>query len=106
MLYLAAYLMNMKRDSPILGFVIGLVLPLVGLFVMYTIWGSHEGVFEFVKGLTHRRGMATKVFTLSLLTNLIPFAYCNIKRIDYTMRGIFVITMIYVALIVMAMFVW
>ena len=96
----------MKRDSPILGFLIGLVLPVIGLFIMYFIWGSHEGIFSFVQGLTHRRGMATKVFTLSLLTNLIPFAYCNIKRIDLTMRGIFTITMVYVALIVMAMFVW
>ena len=96
----------MKRDSPILGFLIGLLLPLVGMVIMYFLWGHHEGIFEFVRSLTHRRGMATKVFTLSLLTNLIPFAYCNMKRIDLTMRGIFVITMIYVVLIVFAMFVW
>ncbi len=96
----------MKRDSPILGFLIGLLLPLVGMVIMYFLWGHHEGIFEFVRSLTHRRGMATKVFTLSLLTNLIPFAYCNMKRIDLTMRGIFVITMVYVVLIVFAMFVW
>ena len=96
----------MKRDSPILGFLIGLLLPLVGMVIMYFLWGHHEGIFEFVRSLTHRRGMATKVFTLSLLTNLIPFAYCNMKRIDLTMRGSFVITMIYVVLIVFAMFVW
>ena len=96
----------MKRNSPIFGFIIGLLLPFVGLTIMYFLWGHHDGFGSFIKSLTYQRGMASKVFTLSLLPNLIPFAYCNIKRIDLTMRGIFIATMLYVLPIVLIMFVW
>ena len=96
----------MKRDNRIFGFVIGLFLPFIGMIVMYLLWGHHQGFGSFIKSLIHLRGMASKVFTLSILINLIPFAYCNIKRIDQTMRGIFVATMLYVVLIVLIMFVW
>lgn len=96
----------MRRDSPMLGFVIGLFLPFVGVIIMYFLWGHHAGFGSFIRSLTYQRGMASKVFTLSLLANLIPFAYCNIKRIDQTMRGIFIATMLYVVLIVLIMFVW
>ena len=96
----------MNRDNAILGFIIGLVLPLVGFFIMYLLWGGHEGLFQFMKSLTYRRGMASKVMTLSLLVNLIPFVYCNMKRIDTTMRGIVIATMLYALVIVLVMFVW
>lgn len=96
----------MKRNVPMFGFVIGLLLPLIGLFIMYFLWGHHEGIGEFVRSLTRQRGMASKVMTLSLLVNLIPFVYCNIKRLDYTMRGIVTATMLYAVLIVLIMFVW
>jgi len=96
----------MKRNSPIFGFIIGLLLPILGVVIMYLLWGHHDGFGNFLKSLTYQRGMASKVFTLSLLPNLIPFAYCNIKRIDLTMRGIFIATMLYVLPIVLIMFVW
>ena len=96
----------MKRNSPVSGFIIGLLLPFLGLTVMYFKWGQHNGFGNFIKSLTYQKGMASKVFTLSLLINLIPFAYCNIKRIDLTMRGIFIATMLYVLFILLIMFVW
>jgi len=96
----------MNRDNALFGFVIGLLLPVVGFFIMYLLWGGHSGIFEFFRSLTYRRGMASKVLTLSLLVNLIPFVYCNTKRIDLTMRGIVIATMLYALLIVLIMFVW
>jgi hypothetical protein len=96
----------MRRDTPIFGFFIGILLPFVGLIIMYFLWGHHQGFGSFLKSMTHLKGMASKVLTLSILINLIPFAYCNIKRIDQTMRGIFIATMLYVLLIVLIMFVW
>jgi len=89
-----------------LGFIIGLLLPLLGLTLMYVLWGNHEGFGIFIKSLTYQPGLASKVFTLSLLPNLIPFAYCNVKRIDLTMRGIFIATMLYVVPIILIKFVW
>ena len=96
----------MKRDNTIFGFVIGLLLPLVGLVIMYFLWGHHSGLGNFLKSLTYRRGMASKVLTLSLLINLAPFLYFNVKRLDLSMRGIVTATMVYAALIVLIMFVW
>jgi hypothetical protein len=96
----------MRRDTPIFGFFIGILLPFVGLIIIYFLWGHHQGFGAFLKSMTHLKGMASKVLTLSILINLIPFAYCNIKRIDQTMRGIFIATMLYVLLIVLIMFVW
>jgi hypothetical protein len=56
--------------------------------------------------MTHLRGMASKVMTLSLLINLIPFLYCTTKRLDYTMRGIVIATMLYALFIILIKFVW
>jgi hypothetical protein len=63
-------------------------------------------LFEFVKSLTHLKGMASKVFTLSLLINILPFLFYTSKRLDYTARGIFIATMIYAVVIVFFKFVW
>jgi len=96
----------MKRDTPILGFIIGLLLPIVGVFVMYKLWGHGDGFGVFLHSLTRLRGMASKVLTLGLLINLIPFVYCVFKHYDYALRGIFIATMLYVLFIVLVMFVW
>jgi len=96
----------MRRDTPIFGFMIGLLLPFIGMVIMYLLWGHGQGFGSFLHSLTRLKGMASKVLTLSILINVIPFAYCNIKRIDMTARGIFVATMLYALLIVLIMFVW
>lgn len=96
----------MKFDVPIVGFIIGLLLPCLGLFIVYLCWGHHQGLFNFLYSLTGQRGMAAKVLLLSVLPNLIPFAYCNVKRLDYALRGIFIATMLYALFVVIIMFVW
>ena len=96
----------MKRDTPILGFLIGLLLPVAGVFVMYRLWGNGEGFGAFLHSLTRLKGLATKVLTLGLLPSLIPFTYCISKHYDHALRGIFIATMLYAVLIVLIMFVW
>jgi len=99
----------MKRNTPIFGFLIGLVLPVIGFMIMYLWWGKfthHMGFGEFVSSISADHKAFAKVLTMSLLINLIPFAYCNTKRLDLISRGIFVITMIYVVIVLYTMFVW
>jgi len=96
----------MNRNVPIFGFVIGILLPIIGLFIMYGLWGHGEGMGKFLHELTVLRGMAAKVMTLSLLVNLVPFVYYTGKRLDYTARGIFVATMLYAMVVVLVKFVW
>jgi amino acid permease len=96
----------MRRNVPILGFIIGLLLPLLGFAIVYFMWFRERTLSSLMGTLMHDHKMASKVFTLSLLINLVPFVYCNTKRLDYTMRGIVTATMIYAVLIVFIMFVW
>ena len=96
----------MKRNLPIFGFTLGVIMPLIGLTVMYLLWGHKEGLWEFTTMLFRMPGQASKVFTLSLLANLLPFLYFMVKRLDYSLRGVVIATMLYAVLIVLIKFVW
>jgi len=96
----------MKRNVPLVGFVIGLFMPLIGLFIMKLAWFGRESFHEFWFRLSTSHSVLSKVLTMSLLINLIPFVYCIKKRYDYTLNGIVVATMLYALLIVLIMFVW
>jgi hypothetical protein len=96
----------MKRNVPILGFVIGLLLPLLGFVIMYVLWSRGMTFSSFWAILIRDHKVLARVMTMSLLINLIPFVYYNSKRLDYTMRGIVVATMLYAVLIFLIMFVW
>ncbi|MBA3828430.1 MAG: hypothetical protein H0X33_05795 [Taibaiella sp.] len=96
----------MKRDLPIIGFFIGLFLPLLGIFITYLIL-FHGATFSgFVHAMMNEHSTAAKVLNLGILINLAPFIYCNTKRYDYTSRGIVIATMIYVVFILLIKFVW
>ena len=96
----------MRRDAPVTGFFIGLVLPLLGFLVMFLLWRHGMGFEAFMRILSKNHKEFAKVLTMSLLINLFPFVYCNMNRIDQAMRGIVVATMLYAVLIVLIMFVW
>ncbi|MCW3124183.1 MAG: hypothetical protein JWQ38_3675 [Flavipsychrobacter sp.] len=96
----------MRRDSPITGLLIGLTLPLLGFMIMFLLWRHGMSFDYFMNVLIKNNKEFAKVLTMSLLINLIPFVYCNTKRIDGAMRGIVVATMLYAVLIVLIMFVW
>jgi amino acid permease len=97
----------MKRNIPVLGFIIGALTPLIGFAIVYFIFrNGSQSIADFAKAYWANNRTFAKLMTLSLLANLIPFVYCNSKRLDYTSRGIFVATMLYVVFIVLLMFVW
>ncbi len=96
----------MKGNIPIVGFILGALCPLIGLVILYNLWGQGEGLMPFTKLLFKMPGQASKVFTLSLLVNLLPFLFFMYKRMDYALRGVFIATMLYAVLIVLIKFVW
>ncbi len=96
----------MRKNVPIVGFIIGLLLPILGFAIMYMVWFRGSKLGSVLNAMTHDHKMASRVLTMSLLINLVPFVYCNSKRLDYTMRGIVIATMLYALLIVLVMFVW
>jgi len=97
----------MKRNVPILGFVIGALTPLLGFVIVYLIFrNGSQSLGDFFSNYWSNNRTFAKLMTLSLLANLAPFVYCNSKRLDYISRGIFVATMLYVVFIILLMFVW
>ena len=96
----------MRRDVPIVGFIIGMLMPLLGFLVVYLLWFRGRDLGSVLGVILHDHRMAPKILTLSLLANLIPFVYCNNKRYDQTMKGIVIATMLYAFIVVLIMFVW
>jgi len=105
-LYISAYLHAMKRNKPILGLVIGLLFPVIGLAIMYFIWFHGSPVNEVFESLMASHELASRVLSLSILINLLPFSYYTSKRLDNTARGILIATILYVVFIVLIKFVW
>lgn len=97
----------MKRNVPVIGFIIGALVPLFGFMVVYMIFkNSNQSLESFVSAYWANNKTFAKLMTLSILANLIPFVYCNFKRYDYISRGVFIATMLYVVFIILLMFVW
>ncbi len=96
----------MKKDSSILGFLIGLVLPFLGVAIVYFINYSGISFKAFFIGLTSDHKAAAIVLSLSLLINLLPFWYYNGKRIEQTTKGVLIATMLYFVLFILLKFVW
>ncbi len=96
----------MRINVPIVGFIIGLVLPILGFAIVYFMWFNGRELSSLLNMLSHDHKTASKVLTLSLLINLVPFLYFNTKRLDFAMRGVVIATMLYAVLDVLIMFVW
>ena len=108
-LYISNIFDYMKRNVPLFGFVIGALLPILGLFIVFFIMGgNHNGMGDFFRSLFRPgNGRETALFlTLSLLINILPFIFYTNKRLDLTARGILVATMLYAVLIVLIKYVW
>lgn len=95
----------MKLNQPLYGFLVGLVLPALGLFVVYLLLFGHWDFGFFWNALWRDGRLAAKVISLSLLANLIPFALTN-RKYYFFAKGIFIVSMLYVVLIIMLRFVW
>lgn len=97
----------MKRNVPIFGFFIGLLLPVLGLFIVFLILGGdYSGISDFLRSIFNNGKVAALYLTLGLLINIAPFIYYTNKRLDLTARGILVATMLYAVLIVLIKYVW
>lgn len=96
----------MKRNVSILGFIIGLLAPLLGVLIMYLVKFGGESFGSFIQILVHNTDAAAMVLSLSILANIIPFIYYTNRRLDLTAKGILISTMLYAVLIVLLKFVW
>jgi hypothetical protein len=94
----------MNRNASILGLILGIIMPVIGLLIIFLFRGGSFSDYQDLIFSNHR--IVPTLLSLALLLNLIPFLYYNSKRLDMTVRGIFVATMLYAVLIVLLKFVW
>jgi hypothetical protein len=103
---LASHLVIMKRNVAVFGLIIGLLMPVLGIVVMYFMWFHSSSFGTFFSHVSSDHQLAAKVLSLSLIAELIPFIYFTNKRLDNSARGIFIATIIYGVLIVLLKYVW
>jgi hypothetical protein len=96
----------MKRNVSLLGLIIGLLLPVVGMFIVYLVMAGGSSFGSFITTLKHNFDTAALVLSLSILINIIPFIYYTNRRLDLTARGLLIATMLYAVFIVLLKFVW
>lgn len=89
--------MIFKKDNLKLGLILGLVGPLLGLFVIYFVKSDYRSLSfgEFFDLFINTNRLLTSIGSLSLLANVILFTlYINTHR-DNTAKGIFIVTLLY-----------
>lgn len=103
---LAGIFICMKRNVAALGLVLGLLMPMIGVVIMYLAKFSSEGFSSYITAIFNNGKFGFMVLSLSLLLNLIPFIYFTNKRLDLSARGVLIATMLYAVLMILLRYVW
>jgi hypothetical protein len=85
----------MRINQPIVGLFIGLFTPLLGFIVVFFILGRGMSFNGFMEHIRYSNDAASKVISLSVLANLLPFLYFNRRRLDQTVKGIVIATVLF-----------
>lgn len=96
----------MNRNVPVLGLLLGIIFPILGLLVVYLVKFSNASMGDFFQVLFNDHKAAALMLAFSLFANLIPFIYYTNKRLDGTAKGVLIATMLYAVLIVLLKYVW
>lgn len=98
-------------DSALLGLIIGIVFPCLAVIVLYFLqyrdfsFGRYIGMFVQFDS-PYQMEQASKLVSLSMISNLIPFYYFLNKKCYLSTRGILLATMLSFVLIILYKFVW
>ncbi len=93
-----------KADSKLLGFIIGLILPIIGIFIF---WGGAYGSIglrDMGILLTELQKLSA-VISIGLLANLPGFFLFYWKKKDESARGVIMATFVYAFIIVTVKFI-
>ncbi|HWB28806.1 MAG TPA: hypothetical protein VG738_25205 [Chitinophagaceae bacterium] len=85
----------MKKNTIVLGLVLGFIMPLVGVLVFY-LWKSGSAPLgDFLQVAFQNKSFLTAMISFSLFLNAIIFTYYVNRRLDKTAIGIFIATCAY-----------
>ncbi len=100
-----------KANNAPLGLLIGILFPLLGVLLLYFFWSGNNSFGSYLKmfiqfNYPSMMNMASKVLSLSMISNLIPFYYFLNRKKYQTVRGLLISMVLYLVLIVLYKFVW
>jgi hypothetical protein len=97
--------MFLTKDNLRLGLILGLIGPLIGLFIVYLVKFPSFSFSEFLDYFMHDNKVITNVGTFSLLANAVLFAiYVHFDK-SQTFKGIFIVTLFYgVGILILKLF--
>jgi hypothetical protein len=93
----------LKKDNLLLGVILGLLTPVVGMILYYFLAFLPKGLSfpAFLELLKANRFLLPKFISVSLLLNGLVFYLYTRKRRDITAKGIFLMTMLYAIVILL-----
>lgn len=85
----------MKKDSVVLGLIIGALSPFLGMLVFYLWKFKAHSISFFLATLGVEKRLLTSMVTFSLIVNAVVFTIFVNAHKDKTVKGIFVSTLIW-----------
>mgnify|MGYP006865016316 CR=1 FL=1 len=92
------------KDKLITGLLLGLIAPIGGMFIYYSLFMSHLKI-ETVIERTVADGKITSIVSLGCLANLAVFWVFYRSKWDNSARGVIMATFVYVAYVLFVKFV-
>ncbi len=89
-----------KFDNSWLGFICGLLSPLLTLYVFYLIKYSHISFYKFYLDVLFANNIVTASVSLCVITNLLVFFIFIWTNRNYSARGVLFSTIIYAGYVV------
>lgn len=97
-------------NSALVGLIAGVLFPLIGICVLYLFWGDGNIGYYFETftrwGYPPSMEKSSKIVSLAMVSNLIPFYFFLNKNKYLSTRGVLLGSAIYVVLIFLYKFVW
>ena len=94
-----------------LGLLVGIIFPVIAILVLFFFWptsgtfGDYMHTFVSVNN-SYDMNKASKVLSLSMIANLIPFYFFLNKKYFLAVRGILMSMILFFLLFVLYRFVW
>lgn len=94
----------MKKDSTILGLIIGLIAPLIVMLGFWKYQFGHTSLIGFYEVMVDS-GNLPGLISIGLLGNLAPFFLFYRQKLDVSARGVIMATFLYGLVVVALKFV-
>lgn len=95
----------MRLNRPIVGFIIGLLAPVLGFILVFALRRHGDSFDTFINTMKSNHREAALNVTLAVLINGLIFSYFSNRRLDYAARGIFSATILFFVAIIYLRFI-